>query len=150
MYSKYILALLTGLFLLSCNDDESTDTTRPEIEILTPADDSHFHAGDSFELRAQLSDNEALASWKVDVHFNGGEGHTHKNSSTEDTAVEWEAEWTGDLAGSETSFLLELAIEIPANAEHGEYHLVVMALDRQGNETTAYSSFEVEAEDHQR
>ncbi len=148
MYTKYMLALLMGLFLLSCSDDESTDTTRPEIEVLAPADHSHFHAGDSFELRAQLSDNEALASWKANIHFNG-DGHTHKSSSTKDTAVEWEAEWTGDLAGSETSFLLEQPIEIPANAEHGEYHLVVMALDRQGNETAAYSSFEVEAEDHQ-
>ena len=44
---KYTFITLTALFVSSCSsDDSSLDTTKPEINLISPKDDAHFHLGD--------------------------------------------------------------------------------------------------------
>ncbi len=146
-----ILAFLAIPLLSACDNDDDVDTTKPVIEIESPADHAHFHAGDDFDLKALITDNDELASWKISVHYNE-DGHSHQKSaraSTEEEAeVEWQQEWSGTFEASLKSFELTQTITIPANAEHGEYHLGVFALDQSGNEQVVFIEIEVEGEEH--
>jgi hypothetical protein len=149
MNLKYlILAFLAIPFLSACDKDDDVDTTKPVIEVITPADHAHFHAGDEFQLTALITDNDELASWKATVHYNA-DGHTHKSASAStEEEVEWQADWSGDIEAGLKSFNLTQTITIPANAEHGEYHLGVFALDKAGNEQIVFIEIEVEGEEH--
>lgn len=156
MKLKYIfLSLLAIVTFSACSDDDNIDTTKPEIEIVTPDDDEHFHPGDTFELRAILTDNEELASWKVDIHHNS-DGHTHsqvirlkhggEHSHEEE---EWHFHKEGSIESGTKQYVLILEIEIPHDAEHGDYHLGIYVTDKAGNENKAFITFEVEDDHHE-
>ncbi len=148
MNFKYlILAFLAIPFLSACDNDDDVDTTKPVIEIVEPADHAHFHAGDPFDLIALITDNDELASWKVEVHYN--DGHDHKSASAiAEEEVEWHQEWSGTIEAGLKSFELTQTITIPADAKHGEYHIGVYALDKSGNEQVVFIEIEVEDEEH--
>ncbi|TLX77063.1 DUF4625 domain-containing protein [Labilibacter sediminis] len=146
-------AILTALILLlfaSCNNDD-IDTTKPEIEIIKPVaaegeDHIEFHQGDSFDFESKFTDNLELKSYKVEIHYNG-DGHEHgaqTKSATAEDHVEWDQEWTGDLDGKED--VAKITMEVPENAEPGEYHLGVYCFDAAGNETQAFIEIHVEEE----
>lgn len=152
MNLKYIfLAFLAIPLLSACDDNDDVDTTKPIIEIQSPADDAHFHAGDDFDLTALITDNDELASWKIDIHFNDN-GHVHQKSASasadEEVKVEWQESWSGSIEAGLASFELSRTITIPANAEHGEYHIGVYALDKSGNEQVTFIGIEVEDAEH--
>lgn len=152
MNLKYLmLAFLAIPFLSACDDDDDVDTTKPVIEIIKPEDHAHFHAGADFDLEAILTDNDELASWKINVHYNA-DGHSHQKSASAsaevETEVEWDQHWSGTIEAGQKSFELKQTITIPTNAEHGEYHLGVYALDKSGNEQVVFIEIEVEDEEH--
>lgn len=136
-----LVALSAALLFAACDDDNNYDSAKPEIMILSPEDDSHFHAGESFELEALIRDNEELASWKIDIHFNP-DGHVHKSASTE-AELEWQYSKNGNIEPGLQSFTLKQTISIPVDTKHGDYHLGVYALDKSGNETVVFQEFEV-------
>lgn len=153
MKLKYIfLSLLAIAHFSACSDDDNVDTTKPEIEFVTPGDDAHFHPVETFELRAILTDNEELAAWKVEIHHNA-DGHIHsqviklKHGSEHDHEEEWHFHKEGTIESGTKRYELILEIEIPNDAEHGEYHLGVFVTDKAGNENKAFITFEVE-DDH--
>lgn len=154
--SKYFL-LAAVLILAACSsDDDDVDTTKPVIEVIKPAAEEgeehiHFHQGDTFDFEAKFTDNVALKSYKVNIHF--GEGHEHSvvmKSATEDDHdhIEWEYDADGDLEGTEDRAVIS-GIEIPENAEPGEYHLGVYCFDVAGNESIVWMELEVEEEGHE-
>jgi hypothetical protein len=151
-FNYLILALLAIPLLSACDNDDDVDTTKPVIEIESPVDHAHFHAGQDFDLIATFTDNDELASWKVSVHYNA-DGHDHQKSTSvsaeEATEVEWQQDWSGTIEASLKSYDLNQAMTIPANAEHGEYHLGVYALDNSGNEQVVFIEIEVEDAEHE-
>lgn len=151
MNLKYlILAFMAIAFLSACDKDDDVDTTKPVIEVIAPITPAHFHAGNEFQLTALITDNDELASWKVTVHYNADD-HTHKSTSAsaeEEVEAEWHQDWSGNIEAGLKSFDLNQTITIPANAEHGEYHLGVFALDQSGNEQVVFIEIEVEGEEH--
>ena len=122
------------------------------LKFIKPAEDArHFHQGDTFDFEALFTDNEALKSYMVEIHFNG-DGHEHNaivKSTTEDDHVEWEQSWSGDLTEAKEDRAVISGIEVPANAEPGEYHLGVYCFDTAGNESQVFIDIEVEEEGHE-
>ncbi len=152
---KYFLFAVAAMFLVACNNDnDDVDTTKPVIEIIKPVADAgedhiEFHQGDEFEFEAKFTDNVALKSYKVAIHYNG-DGHEHSavvKSATEEDHVEWDQEWSGDLK-EEQEDRVAFLIEVPENAEPGEYHLGVYCFDVAGNESTTWMEIVVEEEGH--
>lgn len=134
-----IYILFIGIFLASCSsDDGNTDTTAPKITIVEPHEDEIFDAGTIMHVEIIFSDNVELASYKIDIHH-AGDGHGHGRGGE----TEWDYETEGSLFGK--NYTLHLEIAIPEDAEEGEYHFGVFALDTSGNETVVWSEIIIES-----
>lgn len=121
--TTFLLPVLFGLLAFSaCKEDK--DDEAPTISVASPQDHTEYEPGESIQVKATFSDNEELSEYKIDLHVAGD--HSHKRES------EWDYETTGALTG--TNQTIELTIDIPADTEHGEYHLNVECLDKEGNE----------------
>ena len=144
MKSKFLsLTLLAvSIFSVSCSSDDSAqDTTKPEVLIVEPHDHDAFEAGGMIHVEVNFSDNQALASYKVDIHFD--DGHDHGVRSTE---VEWEYSEEGTMSGK--NYTLHSEIQIPELINempiaHGDYHLGIYCLDEAGNETVVFRTIEI-------
>ncbi|MDR0733779.1 MAG: DUF4625 domain-containing protein [Dysgonamonadaceae bacterium] len=111
---------------------EDGDTTRPVINLIEPAEGDTLQIGDDVHFEAEFSDDEALASYKVNIHPDF-DGHTHTRSSDGET-VDFEKDWSWTVSGRNTS-IHHHEIEIPENATPGDYHLMVYCTDVAGNES---------------
>jgi hypothetical protein len=135
----YYLAFLSlTVAFVACSDD-GTDTEKPVITLNEPEDHEHFHPGDEIHFDADFSDNVALKQMKIDIH--SAEGHDHKSSSV---GTEWHWDTIINLSGR--NMHKHFHIDIPADAEHGEYHFIVYATDAAGNES--FVAIEIEIDDH--
>lgn len=119
-----ILALALVAFS-ACEKDSDSDTTKPVIAIETPTNDQEFAPGDAIPFKGSITDNEELSSFKVDIHW--GADHDHGK-----LASQWDHEQTWSISG--TLFEFDESITIPGDADHGEYHMIVYATDKSGNE----------------
>lgn len=144
---KRALFLLSTLpFFWSCSD--KNDTKKPQIEIISPADGDHFHPGETISLNVLFEDNTELASYKIEIHYNG-DGHNHKNASTNNVGFEYNKSF--DFEKGLNKFELQYDIVIPATinelpVKEGEYHLGIHCFDKAGNEREVYVEIEIEAE----
>lgn len=136
------ILLIVGLFIVfnGCSADE-IDTESPEISIISPEDDQHFHPGDKIHFEATFSDDVELSQFKIDIHYGGD--HTHKSTFSDE--AEWSYDLITDLSGKEQH--VKLDIEIPENAKHGEYHFMVFCTDMAGNESWVSLDIFIEDDD---
>ena len=72
--------------LVSC-DSENLDNEKPVVKIVSPMEDELVKPGSAIHFEVELSDNVALASYKVEIHdaFDGhghGHGDTRSGSAT--------------------------------------------------------------------
>ncbi|GGE98598.1 protein of unknown function [Chishuiella changwenlii] len=143
---KYTFVSATALFISSCSsDDSSLDTTKPEISLLTPKDDAHFHPGDVISLEAILKDNVELGNVKVEVH-SAADGHTHQHK-TADATVDFTFNKEYSIPAGSKEFVLKDNIQITTdNVTSGHYHLGLHLTDKAGNETESF--IEIEIADH--
>ena len=126
LFNFTLLALLAGVFLLSaCEDDK--DDEAPVISVASPSNHGEYAPGDVISFKATFTDNEDLSQYKIDIHEAGG--HTHGKRESE-----WDYEVANNISGK--SQTVELSIEIPAEAEHGEYDFLVECTDKEGNEAS--------------
>ncbi|TVR84086.1 MAG: DUF4625 domain-containing protein [Chitinophagaceae bacterium] len=130
--------LIISMVFVACSKDE--DTEAPVIVVTSPQDHAEINAGGHFHVRANFTDNEELASWKIDIHDNF-DGHSHKVSHKGWSFVE-----TGDLSG--TSDNIDIRVDVPEDAHHGDYHLLVFALDAAGNESFVELDIHIEDDHH--
>lgn len=120
---KLPLLLVTVVLLASaCTKEESPDVTKPVITAAT--DHLDTRPDTTFNLQATITDDQALAAWKIDIH--SADGHSHRVLSGE-----WEYSETGTIEGN--SYVLNKTITVPVDAALGDYHLTIDATDRAGN-----------------
>lgn len=157
---KFRIILIAALFvaatIVSCNKEG--DTTKPTIELYEPEDGEVFAAGGEICVEMDLSDDTALASFKIDVH-NAFDGHEHttedsKSSDDDDYNTDTDnafsynktSEDLGiDISGLKNSFQ-HIHLEIPETAAHGDYHLMIYCYDTEGNESYVARSISIDDE----
>lgn len=78
MKTKHIIELLmlaAAIAFTGC-DSEEIDTAKPQILLSEPAEEEAYAPGSAIHFVVTLSDNVALASYKVNIH-GAFDGHTH-------------------------------------------------------------------------
>lgn len=145
--SLIAMSLLGGVMLAGCN---KKDTEKPTIVIVAPSKENHeVKPGATLKVRLEVSDNDALGSLKLGIHW-AGDGHTHEDHHHDHGALRTRGDkheklhyhWDTELKGKKQ--VVEHEIKVPANAEHGPYHLEVSCVDKSGNEAKAFADIEVE------
>lgn len=125
--------IAASLIFFACNKEEK-DKEAPSITLTEPEEGESYviGSGDSVEIHfnAAFNDNEALKSYKVDIH--NAAGHSHKALASYDTVI------TGALSGTQYFIHQHIFAHPFAISDTGHYHVVVYALDEAGNEQMAY------------
>ena len=131
-----IFCLVIFLSFSAC-DDESGDNIPPIIFLLEPEEGAELRIGSDIHFDMELSDNEMLLSYKVEIHNNfdnhGHEKFTLKTTTMETTAFHFQKSW--DVSGQKKAAIHHHEIVIPDNATPGNYHLMVYCTDAAGNES---------------
>ncbi|MDR2691218.1 MAG: DUF4625 domain-containing protein [Dysgonamonadaceae bacterium] len=126
---------MLAIILNGCKED--SDTEKPVIKLEEPAEGDTLQIGGDHgvHFEAEFSDNEALASYKVDIHHNF-DGHTHAMRSSAETGetVDFEFNRSWAISGRNVP-IHHHEITIPENAPPGDYHLMVYCTDAAGNES---------------
>ena len=154
---KYLLLSISivtiTLLFTSCDSDNDGDTTPPVINLIAPAEEGILKIGDEhgMHLEMELSDNEMLSSYKVEIH-NNFDGHEHTKSLKADETTPFSFQKSWDVSGKKNATIHHHEIMIPENATPGNYHLMVYCTDAAGNETYVARdivlSHDAEEEDH--
>jgi uncharacterized protein (DUF1015 family) len=141
---KYTFIAFTSVFMSSCSVDESTlDTTKPEINLISPKNEDHFHLGDQINIEAILKDNVELGAVKIDIHSDA-DGHHHKSAN-----VQWEFTKQEAIPAGSKEYAYNYTIDIPKDGiTEGAYHLGLLLIDKAGNQTEAYIEIDVVDETH--
>lgn len=131
-----ILSLATIISVFTACDDDGGDTTPPVIELNKPAEGANLMIGSAICFDMELSDNEMLSSYKVEIH-NNFDGHEHGRSSSraEDGTTPFQFQKSWSVAGQKNAKIHHHEINIPENATPGNYHLMVYCTDDAGNES---------------
>ncbi len=121
----------SAILFTACNNNDG-DTTRPVIVLNAPTEETDLDPGDRINLDMDLSDNEKLFSYKIEIHSNFDD-HDHTHSRAGET-IDFTFEHTWNVAQEKSVHVEHDEIEIPENATPGEYHLIVHCLDAANNE----------------
>ncbi|MGQ1785013.1 MULTISPECIES: DUF4625 domain-containing protein [unclassified Saccharicrinis] len=156
----FVLPIFIFVFV-ACSSSDEVDTTKPTIELMKPVDGEAFHPGDKIEFICNFSDNDELASYKVDIH-SAFDSHAHsaiqlKSGAEEDHGEAWDYEntWTFE-DGLSTASVSHQEMVIPVTILHegvseevaeGHYHLGVYCLDAAGNQSEFFIEIEIEHEE---
>lgn len=128
------IAFLSAIMMIAVacsDDDENQDTTAPvilEARVNGEDHDLEFNAGDALQLEVDLSDNEALGQFKIDVH-DVFDAHDHGKRDG-DT---WEMTEVLNVSGA--SATLSHTLNVPDPVTAGPHHFIFRALDAAGNES---------------
>jgi hypothetical protein len=126
----------TAIVFNGCKED--SDTQKPVINLEEPAEGEILQIGGEHgvHFECEFTDNEALASYKVNIHPNF-DGHTHSkvvSTRSEAQTVDFEFERSWTLSGRNAA-IHHHDIIIPENATPGDYHLMIYCTDAAGNES---------------
>jgi uncharacterized membrane protein len=128
-----MIALVAVIAVCYTACEKMSDTTKPVIQMVEPEEGDVLQIGSDVHFEMELSDNEMLGSYKVEIHSNF-DGHTHGTKADgETTAFFYEHSW--DVSGKKNVSIHHHEIVIPENATPGDYHLVVYCTDAAGNES---------------
>lgn len=147
MYLKksILVYLLLAVFIgfSSCDDDDK-DTTGPVIKLISPKEEAVVAPGQNLVVEAEVSDDEELKSYKIDIHWGGDHHHDVLKASTDDeTLVQWQKVIVGDFNEVKEAKINE-TIPVPANVEPGDYHLILYCTGASGVESKVWVTFEIE------
>lgn len=156
---KNIFALIiASVVILSCEKNEAiVDTIKPSVTISEPHNEDQFAPGAELHFEAVFADNVALASYKIDIHFNA-DGHSHRPAyaNEEDDHEAWDFEHTGKLSGPSHQIIEHFDIPKMVNGkpiEEGGYHLGVYTIDAAGNQSVVWRKIDItdgaEAHNHE-
>ncbi len=148
------IVLWSAFAFLAC-EEVDVDNEKPVILIIAPTDDKAVAPGSAIYFEVEFSDNEALASYKVDIH-GAFDNHTHNvtelsgiiTRATTDS-VAFEKTWRESdflalgetpIAGRKQATVTHQHIVIPENVNgkplrEGHYHFIVYCTDQSGQES---------------
>ncbi len=152
---KHILSaliILSLVFFTSCTKEEKDDIY-PEIKMDCcggfPMNCDEVTRGGSFTFVAQLSDNEELGAFSLDIH-NNFDHHTHSTDPVpceldpvKDPVNPFRLIGEYDIPSGLKAYLAEVEITVPADADTGDYHMMVRLTDKSGWQTLKGISFKV-------
>ena len=129
------LCIILTIAFTACQE---ADTTAPQIHVAQPAQGDTIRAGEQLCIQVTFTDDIALNSYKINIHPNFN-GHKHvksraQNQATEDFEITLTSQMRNDTLTGRNCFR-DIDIDIPANATHGNYHLLIYSTDLSGNET---------------
>lgn len=150
---KYIAIVALASAFTSCSSsDDSVDTEKPVIVLNAPEEGAKLEAGKDVHFDMEVSDNEALGSYNVDIHndFDGhthgivamAEDHDHEDENEHRTPFQFNKTWD-NIYGKKNDDVHHHEIIIPADAKRGKYHFVVKVLDKAGNQEMVYRNIEI-------
>lgn len=129
------VSIITFSFItVSCSDDDG-DTTPPVINLSTPAEGASVQIGHDISFDALFSDDEMLASYKVEIH-NNFNNHPHSvvlRDASETSPFFFQKSW--NISGQKSAKIHHHEIVIPEQSTPGAYHLMVYCTDAAGNES---------------
>jgi hypothetical protein len=135
----FICLCLSAFFALATSGcKEDSDTQKPVINLIEPAEGDALKIGDEHgvHFEVEFTDNEALASYKVNIHPNF-DNHTHASLRAGTVDFEFEKSWqlTDETnPNPKNKPVHHHEIKIPEDATPGAYHLTVYCTDKAGNE----------------
>ncbi len=152
-------ALVLGLFLVSCDDDEdsSADTALPTIQSVsyegtnvTSVDEFEVHIGEELGFDIVVADNEGLSQLSVDIH-DAFDGHTHDHAKLLSTDDGDTLTYTQiyNLTGTTATQHVHVMDQLTEDYLHGHdhpYHLELVVLDAAGNRAEKVLTFEIHDE----
>jgi hypothetical protein len=132
MKKTIFLSTLCMLGLGACTEENVTNLNKPEIELESPKSWQAFSVADGIHFEAHLHDNEALSQYNITIHHNF-DAHEHgARLSTQMMPFNYSESFTVEGATVD----VEQHLDLPATTAAGPYHLVVKAIDMQGNSTS--------------
>ena len=128
------------------NENENTDLEPPAIELIHPESRETIPAGENIVVEATFTDNQALATYSIDIH-NAFDDHGHGRILEDPDLQEFIYKNNFELpATTMNTIILEEEIRIVENSIAGPYHFIVQAIDEQGNATSYQDDSTVEIE----
>lgn len=142
--SKYFSLLFLVLTIVSCSSDDGIgkDEEKPTISIDYeggfPQACEQLVRGETYNFRAQVTDNMALAAYSLDIH-NNFDHHTHddqigdcdleeiKNAVNPMIFIE-----NYSIEGGITSYEINISLTIPDDVDTGDYHCSYSVTDETG------------------
>lgn len=137
-YLSIVSILAVSALFVSCSDSNSDgDTTKPVISLVEPEEGAALKPGYAIHFEMDLADDVMLGSYKVEIHNNfDGHGHTKaEQAAGSEGKVPFAFNRSWDLSGLKNTHIHHHDILIPANAQEGNYHLMVYCTDAAGNES---------------
>lgn len=141
--AKVFLAALTLLFgFVACEktDDTGFDTEPPALDVVAPAPCEVILFGEKLQLKATFTDNEAVKSYKLNVHHNF-DHHTHGDhqevcglDEIKIASNPYLNNWTVSLPNL-PSISIDTTFDLPAGYEGGDYHVLLYLTDINGNQS---------------
>lgn len=141
-----LLLLMIPLVMVwtSCDDIIRDD----QVPVIQMDDSTHFpvncgevYRGESFTIRATLTDNIELGSYSIEIHHNF-DHHSHSTSATQCAMEEKKAAIKPfllieqfDIPAGNTTYEVRKDVFIPADVDTGDYHLTIRLTDKSGWQT---------------
>lgn len=133
----WIIGLALVVSLAACkkdNDEEAPVIGEVRINNAIAGDHNQVDAGSNMTLTVTVSDNDALAQLKIDIHPNE-DGHSHTDDDEGHSGGaqgNWEELVIAELSG--TSESVTRTFNLPETIA-GEWHLSLRVIDEKGNES---------------
>jgi hypothetical protein len=139
-WSRFLLGLF-ALALVSCTETE-IDEEKPTITVNYaggfPQTCENLSRGQSYTIKAKVTDNLELASYSIEMHHNFDQ-HTHDDQQGAcelepiTTAVNpFNFSTNNSVPEGLTNFEIEAVITLPAAIDTGDYHLALSVTDVTG------------------
>ena len=143
------IVLLSTFVMISCEKNKK-DTEKPTIKLIEPENGDALKPSDKgIHFEVEFADNEALGSYKVNIHPAGG--HTHEQAAPQfanGDSIAFEKTWfesefiaAGEqsISGKRNTTIQHDKIVIPPTVngkplKEVNYHFMVTCLDKAGNE----------------
>ena len=144
--TRYLVSVCIAITSLagfsSCDKENDGDTTPPIIELIDPKEGSvlTFDGEHGIHFEMKLSDNDMLASYKVEIHSNFN-NHSHDLRTVATEAFFYNKTW--DVSGLRNTSIHHHEIVVPLSTTPGKYHLLVHCTDVSGNQSNIARNIEL-------
>lgn len=139
MKPMFQAVLLMGLMMLTvgCSKEceecpkpaAAADTTKPVITLNSPASGSTQTGGTLLNVNLKVEDDRELSQVKIEIHDNF-DGHGHGRLSDAVTPFEFDT----IISTNAREITVNFDLALPANVAAGQYHFIVEAIDKAGNQ----------------